>query len=81
MYPVHDICAPFSRVDAKERQFDNDELDYIVLLAEWVGTEIAREHQLQAMAEKLKKNQYGRYLQSLVDEAKMQRASRLRAVG
>lgn len=39
------------------------------------------EHQLQAMAEKLKKNQYGRYLQSLVDEAKMQRASRLRAVG
>ena len=55
MYPVHDICAPFSRVDAKERQFDNDELDYIVLLAEWVGTEIAREHQLQAMAEKLKK--------------------------
>lgn len=39
------------------------------------------EHQLQQTAEKLKKNQYGRYLQSLVDEARMQRASRLRAVG
>ncbi|MDO6460607.1 glucose-1-phosphate thymidylyltransferase RfbA [Granulosicoccaceae sp. 1_MG-2023] len=38
------------------------------------------EHQLQKTAEKLKKNQYGRYLQSLLDEVRAQRAARLRAV-
>lgn len=58
----------FSRVDAKERQFDNDELDYIVLLAEWVGTEIAREHQLQAIVEQQKALQHQHLLHLQMSE-------------
>lgn len=39
----------FSSLDARGRPFTTEEQDYLVLLAEWIGTELTRQQQLQAI--------------------------------
>lgn len=44
----------FSSLDARSHPFTTEEQDYLVLLAEWVGTELTRQQQLQAIFDQQK---------------------------